>query len=458
MAIMKKSFHAQNENRPLPSELVEVRGYDKEANEIDAIRLSTGEAVRVGFLPRDKVTNRARPEVKHFTGDIKKPRDMTAPAGSILLLDRLVEQKDDNGGLKLMAAWATALVRKPEEENIIKGNASITFLAEKQGVREDGTKGYKGLLTMIGDDRFMAVNGSKLGGSHPVLQGEKPVLAASLDEAKSAAEAMLAKGLNAGVRVRAGDDTASHCIYAKFQAEPAKLAAEFFNEIEPEIAQKIGSKDVACEVIPVVSLQIGSDTAGTLFTGMTSDGKESKSAAAIRQRFQGTVETRTGEERKVPAFTDAIALLRVRHAQNGEPYFSVENLHPYWSKEPPLGINNAILRAHTENSAEFVVSAKQNAESTAKNEAAAPAPAPEKRESAAVAAHSAAQSTKAARAEPTPAEDAGFGDFLDDDNDRGFTFGDNEGELSENDLRRAFGDFDDAPTAPAATRSPGMRR
>lgn len=430
MAIFKKNFKSSTGNRVLPSELIEVRGYDEAANEIDAVRLATGEAIRVGFLEREKAGNFARPEVKHFIGKIRKPRDMSSPAGSILLIDRNIERDG-----KLYTSWATAWVRRPEEESVIKATASITFLAEKPGKREDGTKGYKGLLSVLVDDNFAGVNGSKLAGAHPILKGAKPVLAENEKAARDAAIALIESGVSAGIRVRAGDEVASHCIFARYQEDPVKLVNEFFNEIDEETRNQIG-ESVALEVIPVISLQIGNDTAASLYTGMTSDGKENKSAAAIRRRFLGTVTTSTGEERSVPAFTNTMALLRVRHAANGTPYFSVENLHPHYSAKPALGINNAILAAATANSAQFVVKASNDAPASEVYGGAAPA---------APAAHAAPEVPQAAAApaEAFASDEAGGIDFSDDG---GFTFGENEGEMNESDLRALFGDdLDDAP-------------
>lgn len=430
MAIFKKSFKSSTGSRVLPSELIEVRGYDEAANEIDAIRLSTGEAIRVGFLEREKAGNFARPEVKHFIGKIRKPRDMSSPPGSVLLIDRNIERDG-----KLYTSWATAWVRRPEEESVIKGSASITFLAEKPGTREDGTKGYKGLLTVVVDDNFAGTNDSKLAGEHPIIKGAKAVLADSDQSARAAAIALIEKGVSAGIRVRAGDEVASHCIFARYQEDPAKLVNEFFNEIDEDTRAQIGN-EVALEVIPVISLQIGNDTAAALYTGMTSDGKENKSAAAIRRRFVGTVLNKDGEQRDVPAFTNTLALLRVRHAANGTPYFSVENLHPHYSAKPALGTGNAILAAVTPNSPKFVVQATNEAEAAPSAPAlAAPAPAQAK---AAPVAQAAPVEAPAAVAQPS---NEGV-DFADDD---GFTFGDNEGEMNEDELRSIFGDMDDAP-------------
>lgn len=435
MAIFKKSFKSSTGNRVLPSELIEVRGYDEAANEIDAIRLSTGEAIRVGFLEREKAGNFARPEVKHFIGKIRKPRDMSSPPGSVLLIDRNIERDG-----KLYTSWATAWVRRPEEESVIKGSASITFLAEKPGKREDGTKGYKGLLTVVVDDNFAGTNDSKLAGEHPIIKGAKAVLADSDQAARDAAIALIEKGVSAGIRVRAGTEVASHCIFARYQEDPAKLVNEFFNEIDEDTRALIG-KDVDLEIIPVISLQIGNDTAAALYTGMTSDGKENKSAAAIRRRFLGSVLSKEGEQRDVPAFTNTLALLRVRHAANGAPYFSVENLHPQYSAKPILGTSNAILSAATPNSARFVMQAAQEAQNAPAAAApaapAAAAPAPAK------AAEPAPVAQAAAPAAAAQASNEGV-DFSDDD---GFTFGDNEGEMNEDELRSIFGDMDDAPRA-----------
>lgn len=429
MAIFKKSFKSSTGSRVLPSELIEVRGYDEAANEIEAVRLSTGEAIRVGFLEREKTTNFARPEVKHFIGKIRKPRDMSSPPGSVLLIDRNIERDG-----KLYTSWATAWVRRPEEESVIKGTASITFLAEKPGKREDGTKGYKGLLTMVIDDNFAGTNDSKLAGEHPIIKGAKAVLADSDQGARAAAVALIEKGVSAGIRVRAGDEVASHCIFARFQEDPAKLVNEFFNEIDEETRAQIGN-EVALEVIPVISMQIGNDTAAALYTGMTSDGKENKSAAAIRRRFVGSVLTKEGEPRDVPAFTNTLALLRTRHAANGTPYFSVENLHPHYSAKPALGTGNAILAAVTPNSPKFVVQATQDAQ------AAPAAPAPTAPAAAPAKAAEPVPVAQAAAAPAAPVASEGV-DFSDDD---GFTFGDNEGEMNEDELRSIFGDMDDAP-------------
>lgn len=437
-----KSSGTSNSRTPsrMPSEMVQVIRY--EDNEIIARRMKNGEEVRIAFAQLKNPPSKPRPEVAHLTGKIKKPRDMTAPAGSILKIDRDNVTEDMTDG-KMMISWVSVWSRNPEEELVFKANASITFLKESDKVREDGTKSYKGLLTIVMDETFSDYSDGRLG--KDLWKGHSPAMAADAGELSKAIESLAAAGLSTGVRMCMqgdnGPDTDAVVLYAKYGVEPSKIASDFIASIQGNgIAERIG-QDIQCEVIPVFSMTIGNDTAAALSTGVNGEGKPSP-MAFVRKSFQGTV-TDNGNDRTIPRFMSAYVLARTRNAQSSGPYLSVENLSPNFSGKPALGISEAILAAKTQNSALFQVLAQPQPESAPAASAPAPAaPAAASVEPAAPSASTQEASSGAADDDLDPF--GGDSPSLD-----GFT--QDTGSFSEDDFEGLFGDdSDDAPR-------PGMK-
>lgn len=458
MALMKKTFKAANQKDYAgPSRLIEVIDYDEANNEIKARLLDEDREVTVAFAERDKAGKFARPEVQHFLGNIKKPRDMTAPPGSIIKIDRVVDQGD-----KLVTAWATVWSRDPNMEMVFRGLSSISFLGEKDGMRSDGTKGYKGLLSVVYSEEYSDYSKDNTV-SNMVWNHVVPYLAKNDATAQKAALAMLQRGLGAGIRMRHGEELGSHCIFNKGQGDPAAAVSEFFDNIVDEVREKIGAETVL-EVIPVASLPIGNDTAAALFTGENADGKDDASAKAIRSRFQTEVTTKNGP-RNVPSYVPALVMTRLRHtrAEKPVPYLSVEGLHPFWVKDPAPGLSNAILAAKTASSDLFQLATPDNeaqndqapaqpASQQAPQQEQTPRAAPEEsRVQTAPTQQPAAVATPTR--EPEPAQAAGdlsVNDIFGDDDDQVF------GSAADEpfDVASIFGDMDD--DEPVSAQRPSM--
>lgn len=359
MAIFKKKSASSNNRsaRNMPTEFVEVVSYDVEANEIIVKRIErNGEQVRVGFAPNENPGNYARPEVKHFTGKIRKPRDMTTQPGGIMKLNRQGITEDLTDG-KLMVSWVDAWVRNPSEEFVLKGTASVTYLAPKEGLREDGTVGHKGLMTVLCDDRYADMSRDKVL-SENIWKGEKPMMVESSAELATRLAELISKNLSGGVRFvdeTADDDAklAAAMVYPRYGHSASDVVSAFISNLDEEALSRIGDS-IRCEVIPAISLQIGNDTAGEMFTGQKADGKASH-MAKIREMLTATIEQK---ERaiQIPKFMDVGILVRMRVPKQGDAYLSVENLTPLFGPQSN-GIANAVLAATTASSAVFANSA-----------------------------------------------------------------------------------------------------
>lgn len=424
------------------SEIVQVVGYDVEANEIDAIRLSTGQPVRVAYQDYEKKadTKFARTEVKHLTGKVRiAGNNVAAPVGSLILCDR-VQEKDG----KLYTSWTTAWVRKPDEQRVVSGLASITLLDENKGVeRDDGKTAYKGLMTVIGDDNCKISDPKGCWApATELLRGYTPTLADSAETAEKLMVKMLSDSIHVGVRVRVGDDVGSVYLISNFQGDHAKKASEFMGSLEDSVREGIG-KDVSLEIIPIASIRIGNETAGELFTGQKSDGKKS-SASVIRERFNGgeTEHPRFGK-RQIKAFVPALMMAHMRQSKD-VVYPSIENLHANYCAKPALGIQDAILVAATANSAIFKVAAQATADA-----AAAPADAPAA-PAAATPAPAAAEKPDASAPAAAADSAAAAGDDTAFEND-GWQFDGNGGDF---DVASIFGhEEDNTPATPAKMKA-----
>ena len=268
MAIFKKkSASSSNRSaRNMPTEFVEVVSYDVEANEIIVKRIErNGEQVRVGFAPNENPGNYARPEVKHFTGKIRKPRDMTTQPGGIMKLNRQGITEDLTDG-KLMVSWVDAWVRNPSEEFVLKGTASVTYLAPKEGFREDGTVGHKGLMTVLCDDRYADMSRDKVL-SENIWKGEKPAMVESSADLATRLAELVSKNLSAGVRfidntAEKDSQLAAAVVYPRYGHSASDVVSAFISNLDEDALSRIGDS-IRCEVIPAISLQIGNDTAGS---------------------------------------------------------------------------------------------------------------------------------------------------------------------------------------------------
>lgn len=397
MAFFKKTD--TNTVSRMPSELIQVLRY--EGNEIIAKRLKDDTEVTVAFAPMEKAGNHARPEVAHFTGRVKKPRDMTAPAGSILKVDRSKITEDLTNG-KMMISWATAWSRDPELEMVFKATSSITYLKEKEGVvREDGTKSYQGRLAVLMDDNFAEYADGRL--AEQLWKGEVPTLVESGQGLRERVQTLLEKGLAAGVRMSGegeeGFEVDAVVVYPKHNEAAEKVASEFMAAVSDEFVEQIG-KSIQCEVIPAYGLAIGNDTAAALHSGVNSDGKPSP-FEYVRQSFQGKIKS-GDKERDIPAFKPALIKVHLRKSADQVPYLSVENIHPFWVREPALGMKNAILKAGTENSAYFSL---KNDEPAASNSAEQKPAAPAASAEPAAPVASAEPAAPAKESQPAPAPD-----------------------------------------------------
>lgn len=422
----------------LPSELIQVIRY--EGNEIIATRLKDGTEVTVAFAPQEKAGKHARPEVAHFTGRVKKPRDMTAPAGSILKVDRNKVTEDLTSDGKMLVSWATAWSRDPKLEMVFKATSSITLLKEKEGAkREDGTQAYQGRLAVLMDDNFTEYADGCL--SEQLWQGEVPTLIENGDALRERVQTLLEKGLAAGVRMSGegeeGFEVDAVVVYPKYEVAPEKVAADFMAAVSEEFVAQIG-QGIKCEVIPAYSLLIGNDTAAALHSGLNSDGKPS-SLDYVRQSFLGKVKS-GDKEREVPAFKPALIKVHVRTSADNQPYLSVENIHPYWVKDPALGMKNAIVKAKTGNSEHFIL---KSDEAPAADPAKA---APEKTKP--------AETKPAAEAEPAKVQSAEAEHTLEDVPPQDDIPSFEEGGLDEGDWDSIF---DDPEPEGSTTSSPRMR-
>lgn len=370
MAIFKKKSGESNQKsaKNMPTEFVEVVGYDLEANEIIAKRIEKeGEEVRIGFLPVQNPGKYARPEVEHFIGKKKKPRDMTTQPGGIMKLNRMGVSEDLTNG-KLMVSWVDAWVRNPDEEFVLKGTASITYLAEKEALREDGTRGHKGLMTVLCDDRYSSVSrGDAL--SKRIWKGESPAMAESAADLTTKLANLIDKGLSAGVRfvdetAENGSRLAAAVVYPKYGVSPSDVVSSFISNLDEEALGKIGDS-IKCEVIPAVSLQIGNDTAGELFTGKKADDKPSH-MGKVRELFSSVIE-QGSRTIQIPKFMDAGILVRLRTPKEGDPYLSVENINPHFGVQS-VGIADAVISASTKNSTLFALKDVAGKEKQAKKQ------------------------------------------------------------------------------------------
>lgn len=433
--------------RNMPTEFVEVVSYDLPANEIVVRRIEKGgEEVRVGFVPEETPRKHARPETGHFCGKIKKPRDMTVAAGGILKLNRQGVTEDLTNG-KLMVSWVDAWVRNPSEEFVFKGTGSVTYLAEKEGLRPDNTRGFSGLMTVLYDHRFQDISkGAVL--TERIWKGEQPVTADSSADLATKIAHLVSKGLAAGVRfvdeTATGDANrlAAAVVYPKHGHTASDIVSTFISNLDEDALSRIGDS-IRCEVIPAVSLRIGNDTAGELLTGVNSEGKASH-LGKVRELMSEVVEGQT-QTFTVPKFMDAGVLVRVRvPTQGGDAYLSIENMAPLFGKQS-VGIANAILAATTENSPLF---AKTQATKNDKGNAAG-SDTPDQPDQSGK--HDAAPAQEPAAAN-APADD--LGDFFGSDAepaDMENLFGD--AAVATDDLSDIFGSDDGAaPSKPAPNR------